>query len=163
MNILIPLAIIYNPHATAFALRSCAERATHDHENVRDEDILAYTITIDTSTKNCTAFTMPSTKSLKIATSSSSDRKKSSKIFARKNSQKKEATSPKKLRRSESSGSKKREHGSKKPQKMKSFSRLAVGPMKKGTSATLEKNSSSETEESKSSRDEIDIHRGFYV
>ena len=93
---------------------------------------------------------MPSFKS------SATNRQKSSKLTAQ-DSQKSVATSPKKLRRDTS------------------MKRFVVSPIKKtyeslkcesglnGASSELEKTSSSETEESKKSQDEIDIHRGFYV
>lgn len=96
---------------------------------------------------------MPSFKKLSVT-----NRQKSSKLTAEaEDSQKSVATSPKKLRRDNS------------------MKRFVVGPIKKrydslkcesgisGASSTLDKSSSSETEESKKSQDEVDIHRGFFV
>lgn len=94
---------------------------------------------------------MPSFKKL-----SPTNRQKSSKVKAE-DSEKSVNTSPKKLRRNNS---------------MKRFS---ISPIKKrydslkcesgmsGAPSTLDKSSSSETEGSKKSQDEVDIHRGFYV
>lgn len=100
-------------------------------------------------------------------TVTSSDRQKSSKSITQ-DAQKSVATSPKKLRRNNSM----KLDLPIRMQKMKSAG-FVVGPVKKRyeslkcesgiSGSALEKTSSSETQESKKSQDEMDIYRGFYA
>jgi hypothetical protein len=102
-----------------------------------------------------------------MPSSTASDLQKSIKSIAS-NAQKSLDTSPKKLRSLLSSDGSMKRDLSIRIQKMKSTSKFVVGPVKRGSgtsgaSSALEKNPSTETEESKKSADETGIHRGFYA